>query len=55
MMDLYPLSMASAEIPIPVFPDVGSIIVAPGLSRPLASASSMIDLAILSFIEPAGL
>lgn len=41
--------------PKPVFPDVGSIIVQPGLRTPDASASSIIRYAILSFTEPPGL
>ena len=37
-----------------MLPLVGSIITAPGLSAPLASASSIIAFAILSFTLPAG-
>jgi hypothetical protein len=39
---------------MPVFPDVGSMIVPPGLSLPVASASSTIDSAMRSLIEPPG-
>src|SRR5690606_37611963 len=41
--------------PIPVLPEVGSTIVPPGSSTPLRSASSTIDRAILSLMEPPGL
>ena len=51
---LYPFATATSASPIPVFPDVGSIMVAPGFKMPLASASSIIDNATLSFAEPAG-
>ena len=51
---LYPFAAATLAMPIPVFPEVGSIIVAPGLSTPLFSASSIILSAILSFTLPAG-
>src|SRR6185503_15833284 len=40
---------------MPVLPDVGSMIVLPGPSRPRRSASSTIDSAIRSLIEPPGL
>ena len=39
---LYPFAAAIAAIPIPVFPDVGSISVAPGLISPLSSKSKII-------------
>ena len=55
MMILYPLAAATEASPIPVFPDVGSIIVAPGFNAPYFSASSIIFFAILSFTLPAGL
>ena len=55
IITLYPFAAATAAIPIPVLPDVGSIIVAPGLSFPLSSASSIIFNAILSLTLPAGL
>ena len=41
-------------IPIPVFPDVGSIKVIPAFNLPDLSASSIIRKPILSFIEPPG-
>ena len=41
--------------PIPVFPEVGSIITESFLSLPVFSASSIIAFAILSLTEPAGL
>ena len=53
-MILYPFDTATEASPIPVFPDVGSMMVLPFLSRPLASASSIIALAILSLTLPAG-
>ena len=40
---------------MPVLPDVGSMIVLPGPSRPRRSASSIIDSPIRSLIEPPGL
>ena len=40
---------------MPVLPEVGSMMTDPGFSRPLASASSIMALAIRSFTEPAGL
>ena len=40
---------------MPVLPEVGSMITEPGLSLPLASASSIMALATRSFTEPAGL
>ncbi len=54
-MTLYPLVTAIAARPMPVFPDVGSMMVAPGASLPSFSASSIMALATLSFTEPAGL
>ena len=55
MIILYPFAAAIAASPIPVFPDVFSIIVEPGLSFPSLSACSIISFAILSFTDPAGL
>ena len=52
---LYPLAADKAARPIPVFPEVGSIIVPPFLRRPLLSASCIMKRAILSLAEPAGL
>ena len=40
---------------LPVFPEVGSIMVSPGFKRPAFSASSTILLAILSFTLPPAL
>ena len=54
-MILYPLDAAMAARPIPVFPEVGSIIVDPFFNAPVFSASSIIALAIRSFTLPAGL
>ncbi|MNE88179.1 hypothetical protein D3C80_1854570 [compost metagenome] len=54
-MSLYPLIMATKANPIPVLPDVPSIIVPPGFNLPSASASSIIFTAILSFTEFPGL
>ena len=52
---LYPLAAAIAASPIPVLPDVGSMMVAPGFRTPFCSASSIIALPILSLTLPAGL
>ena len=41
--------------PTPVLPEVGSMMVPPGLSAPDASAASIIDSAMRSLIEPPGL
>src|SRR3712207_3296232 len=41
--------------PVPVLPDVGSMIVPPGRSRPSRSAASTSRIATLSLIEPPGL
>ena len=46
---------AAIARPMPVLPDVPSMIVPPGLSRPLFSASSIILSAIRSLIELPGL
>jgi len=54
MMTLYPLAAAMAEMAIPVLPDVGSMIVPPGFSLPVCSASSMMALPIRSLADPAG-
>ena len=51
----YPFAAAIAARPIPVFPDVGSMIVEPGFNFPSLSACSIISFAILSFTDPAGL
>ena len=47
--------MATNANPIPVFPEVPSMIVPPGFNLPSASASSIIFTAILSFTEFPGL
>ncbi|MNL50134.1 hypothetical protein D3C87_1731230 [compost metagenome] len=54
-INLYPLIIATSANPIPVFPEVPSIIVPPGFNLPSASASSIIFTAILSFTEFPGL
>ena len=54
-MILYPLAAAMDARPIPVFPDVGSMMTESGFRRPWASAASIIPLAILSLTLPAGL
>ena len=41
--------------PIPVFPEVGSMMVPPGFNAPDASAASTMASAIRSLIEPPGL
>ena len=43
--------MQASANPIPVFPEVPSITVPPGFSKPDFSASSIIFIAILSFTE----
>src|SRR5690606_12857573 len=52
---LYPFTMAANAKPIPVLPDVPSMIVPPGCKRPSASASSIILRAIRSLVELPGL
>ena len=52
---LYPLIIAASASPIPVLPEVPSIIVPPGLRIPAASASSTICKAMRSFTELPGL
>ena len=54
-MHLYPFTIAANASPIPVFPEVPSIIVPPGFNLPSASASSTILSAIRSFVEFPGL
>src|SRR4051812_37593732 len=46
---------AAIASPVPVLPDVGSMIVPPGFSRPSCSAASTIRIATRSLIEPPGL
>lgn len=48
-MILYPFAAAIDARPIPVLPDVGSMITEPSFNCPFASASSIIAFAILSF------
>ena len=50
----YPLTAAIAASPIPVFPEVGSMITEPSFRRPFFSASSIIAFATLSLTLPAG-
>ena len=50
-----PLDAATDASPIPVFPEVGSMITEPGFKTPLASASSIIAFPTRSFTLPAGL
>ena len=54
MITGYPFRMPHSASPIPVFPEVGSIMVIPGLSFPSFSATSIIFFAILSLMEPPG-
>src|SRR3954452_10633440 len=51
----YAFSRAAIARPVPVLPEVGSMIVPPGLSRPSRSAASISRTATLSLIEPPGL
>jgi len=55
MITLYPLTAPANANPIPVLPEVGSMIVKPGFKIPPASADSIILLAIRSFTEPPAL
>ena len=52
---LYPRAIPAIANPRPVFPDVPSIIVPPGLSKPFLSASNTILIPILSLTEFPGL
>ena len=52
---LYPLAIAAIANPIPVFPEVPSIIVPPGFRNPFCSACKTIFNPILSFTEFPGL
>ena len=47
--------IVATNIHLPVFPDVGSIMVSPSFSNPLFSASSIIRRATLSFTDPPAL
>src|SRR6185369_17502688 len=51
----YPFTAATIARPMPVLPEVGSMIVPPGLRAPERSASSTMDSAMRSLIEPPGL
>ena len=55
MITLYPLTAPANASPIPVFPEVGSIMVSPSFKLPSASADSIILLAMRSFTEPPAL
>ena len=52
---LYPLATAMAARPMPVLPEVGSMMVAPAEMTPRRSASSSISFATRSLTLPAGL
>ena len=54
-MHLYPRCWATSARPTPVLPEVGSTMVPPGLSSPLASAASIILIAMRSLELPPGL
>ena len=54
-INLYPLAAETKASPTPVFPLVGSMMVAPGFRIPFSSASSIIARATRSFTLPAGL
>ena len=54
-MILYPFAAAIDARPIPVFPDVGSMITEPSFKSPFSSASSIMAFATRSFTLPAGL
>ncbi|HWQ79550.1 MAG TPA: S-layer homology domain-containing protein [Anaerovoracaceae bacterium] len=51
----YPFTAPIIARPIPVFPEVGSMMVLPGVSDPQSSACSIIFKAIRSFMLPVGL
>ena len=53
-INLYPRTFEIIAREIPVLPDVGSKIVAPGFSEPSRSAASIIESAARSFTEPVG-
>ena len=54
-INLYPFLIHASASPIPVFPEVASIIVPPLFIKPWDSASSIIFKAILSLVECPGL
>ena len=51
----YPLTIPTIARPMPVLPDVGSMMVLPGVSLPSRSASSIILTAMRSLMLPVGL
>ena len=51
----YPRAAATEARPMPVLPEVGSMMTEPFFRRPFCSASSIIALAMRSLTEPAGL
>ena len=51
----YPRTAATAAMPMPVLPEVGSMMVPPARSVPFFSASATIASAARSLTEPAGL
>src|SRR3954447_26781091 len=54
-MTRWPFSRAAMARPVPVLPEVGSMIVPPGRRRPSRSAASIIRRATRSLIDPPGL
>ena len=52
MIHLYPFNPAIKAKPIPVFPEVGSMMTDPGWRRPSRSAVSIIRFAIRSLMDP---
>ncbi len=54
-MQRYPLTIAAIASPMPVLPEVPSMMVPPGLSKPFRSASSTIRIAMRSLILCPGL
>ena len=55
IMMRYPRAAATDARPMPVLPEVGSMMTEPGLSFPFASASSIMAFAMRSLTDPAGL
>jgi len=54
-INLYPLTAQTIPRPIPVLPDVGSIMVVSLLTSPFLSAASIMLFAIRSFTDHVGL
>ena len=54
MIALYPLAAAIIAMAIPVLPEVGSMMVPPAFSLPVASASLIIASTARSLMEPPG-